>query len=79
MVKSELIKLPVSPHVSGVPEAQARTALIKDGAELLHDLLRCVFQHGRHDVLLEWRQVLRNLAIHLIVLLPQLYVKEGIR
>ena len=51
---------------------QARPGLECHLVQLLEHLGVNVLEHRRHDVLLEWRQVLRHLAVDGIVLLPQL-------
>ena len=72
MVKAELIEFVIGPLEGDNAHEEAGAGLQGEGEDLVEDLGAHVLEHGRHDALLEGGQVLRDLAVDLVVLRPQL-------
>ncbi len=72
VVVSKILVFPLSPIENSNAKAQSRTGLHDEPLDSLDNVARHVLEKRRNNVLLERRQVLSNLAIHLVVLLPQL-------
>ena len=72
MVVGELLVLPLGPVVEEREGDQSWTSVPRKLEQLGVDLRIAVLEHGRDDLLLEGREHLHHLPVHVSVLLPQL-------
>jgi len=72
VVVSKILVLPLAPVISNGTDTEARSGLASELLNSLDGVGDEVLQQGANNVLLEGRQVLGDLAVHLVVLLPQL-------
>lgn len=71
MVGNGLI-LGFTPRIYSVTSDQARASFKGESLDAVENFQGHVLEHGRHNVLLERRQMLRHLPVNLVVLAPQL-------
>jgi hypothetical protein len=68
----KLIKLGIAPVEDGNARNKTRASLDELLGDILDDLYVSILEHGRHNVLLKGTEVLGDLTVNLVVLLPKL-------